>query len=47
MTLYYGKNAEDRYRLLRQFNASPQKFQYMDIVEEYKRNKDFLEETPF
>lgn len=47
MALYYGKNAGDRYKLLRTFHSSPETFQYMDLVEQYKMNKDYLENNPY
>lgn len=47
MAMYYGRNAAHRHSLVRLFNSAPDKFQYMDIIEEYKRNKDHLEENPY
>ncbi|KAL4236032.1 ATP synthase mitochondrial F1 complex assembly factor 1 [Mactra antiquata] len=47
MALYYGQKAGDRYKILRQFHSSPNEFNHMDIVEQYKLDKDYLEENPY
>ena len=47
MALYYGRDAAHRHSLVRLFNSVPEKFQYMDIIEEYKKNKVYLEENPY
>ncbi|XP_060559443.1 ATP synthase mitochondrial F1 complex assembly factor 1-like [Ruditapes philippinarum] len=47
MTLYYGKEAGERYTLVRTFHKNPENFQYMDIIEQYKLNKDYLENNPY
>jgi len=47
MTLYYGKDAGDRYKLLQTFTSTPGEFNHMDLVEQYNKNKDFIEENPY
>lgn len=47
MALYYGKEAGDRYRILRQFCAQPDTFDHMQLVEVYNSNKDYLENNPY
>lgn len=47
MTLYYGRDVGHRHNLVRLFNATPDKFQYLDIIEEYKKNRTYLEENPY
>ncbi|XP_053395060.1 ATP synthase mitochondrial F1 complex assembly factor 1-like [Mercenaria mercenaria] len=47
MTLYYGRDAGERYKLVRTFHTNPEQFQYMDIIEQYKMNKEFLENNPY
>lgn len=47
MTLYYGKEAGDRYKLLRTFHLKPEEFNYMDIVDQYKENREYLENNPY
>ncbi|WAR24769.1 ATPF1-like protein [Mya arenaria] len=43
MSMFYGKSAGERYLLLRTFHANPGAFDHMQLIEEYKRNKDYLE----
>ena len=47
MALFYGRDASHRHTLVRMFNKTPEKFAYMDVIEEYKRNRTYLEDNPY
>ena len=47
MALFYGGDASHRHTLVRMFNKTPDKFEYMDVIEEYKRNRTYLEDNPY
>ncbi|XP_029644380.1 ATP synthase mitochondrial F1 complex assembly factor 1 [Octopus sinensis] len=45
LTMFYGRNAAERFTLVRIFNYMPQKFNYNDLITEYKGCKKFLESS--
>ena len=43
MSIYYGRTAADKFNAFRVFNHLPEKFNYLDLVENYKFMKEDLE----
>nr|XP_022286943.1 ATP synthase mitochondrial F1 complex assembly factor 1-like [Crassostrea virginica] len=43
MSIYYGRTAADKFNAVRVFNHLPEKFNYLDLVENYKFMKEDLE----
>ncbi|XP_061166231.1 ATP synthase mitochondrial F1 complex assembly factor 1-like [Saccostrea echinata] len=43
MSIYYGKSSTDKYNAVRVFNHLPEKFNYLDMIENYKFMKEDLE----
>lgn len=43
MTMYYSQPGAERFNLVRMFNHMPEKFNYQDIISEYKKMKTVLE----
>lgn len=44
MSIYYGKSSTDKYNAVRVFNHLPEKFNHLDLIENYKFMKEDLEE---
>ncbi|KAL5020925.1 hypothetical protein ScPMuIL_000080 [Solemya velum] len=43
MTLFYGRSASERFNFVQVFNNTPEKFEYGDLVAEYKNIREIVE----